>query len=277
MYSTGHIDKKEIEQPKPRKQDAATPTTGWKVPEDLLEWAWTIIANAHGVDWDKESSDWRDAAMKWRDSYFGSLPRVPKNSSEQPNTSRPHDQPKPTGEKVSGGTRLDCGTFIPPKPTTGCDCEGYNEDGRLICNKERGHDTDLPMPTTGENMIWNGDCKVEGCERECVDSSGYCKKHKPTKGAPVGWEAQPKPWGDPPKPTTGEWTAESVRNFFTCGTHLESCEDCAKAINAALDAAIEKATKPLVDALKRLLNEGLKVKAIIQAKAVLAKVKEGQS
>ncbi len=28
MYSTGHIDKKEVDQPKPRKQDAAMPTTG---------------------------------------------------------------------------------------------------------------------------------------------------------------------------------------------------------------------------------------------------------
>lgn len=25
---------------------------------------------------------------------------------------------------------------------------------------------------------WNGDCSVEGCQRECVDKSGLCRKHK---------------------------------------------------------------------------------------------------
>ena len=74
------------------------PATGWKVPEDLLEWAWTIIANAHGGDWGKESRDWQDAAIAWTDAYFGSLPRVSKTGSEQPNVHRPPDQPKPTGE-----------------------------------------------------------------------------------------------------------------------------------------------------------------------------------
>jgi hypothetical protein len=37
---------------------------------NLLEWAWGIIANAHGGDWTKATSEWREAANLWRDSYF---------------------------------------------------------------------------------------------------------------------------------------------------------------------------------------------------------------
>jgi hypothetical protein len=40
---------------------------------DLLEWAWTIIANAGGGDWKRESKHWQDAAAKWRDAYHASL------------------------------------------------------------------------------------------------------------------------------------------------------------------------------------------------------------
>lgn len=39
---------------------------------DLLDWAWTIIANAGGGDWSKESAEWQEAAAKWRDSYYKS-------------------------------------------------------------------------------------------------------------------------------------------------------------------------------------------------------------
>ena len=37
--------------------------------KDLLEWAWAIIANANGGNWDKANSDWKEAAIKWRDVY----------------------------------------------------------------------------------------------------------------------------------------------------------------------------------------------------------------
>jgi len=37
--------------------------------EDLLEYAWGIIANAGGGDWTKESKDWQEAAARWRDRY----------------------------------------------------------------------------------------------------------------------------------------------------------------------------------------------------------------
>lgn len=36
---------------------------------DELEMAWTIIANAGGGDWQKESAEWQEAAAKWRDRY----------------------------------------------------------------------------------------------------------------------------------------------------------------------------------------------------------------
>ena len=55
---------------------------------DLLELAWGVIANAGGGDWDKESKEWQNAAVRWRDCYFASLPKVSKESSEQPNASR---------------------------------------------------------------------------------------------------------------------------------------------------------------------------------------------
>lgn len=37
--------------------------------DDLIEYAWGIIANAWGGDWSKASVDWQDAAKKWRDRY----------------------------------------------------------------------------------------------------------------------------------------------------------------------------------------------------------------
>jgi hypothetical protein len=49
-----------------------TPTReGWNFPDDLLETAWVIIANAS--DWNNPNSEWREAAERWRDAYFASL------------------------------------------------------------------------------------------------------------------------------------------------------------------------------------------------------------
>lgn len=39
-----------------------------KVLEDELMYAWTIIANAGGGDWNKESPDWRKAACRFREN-----------------------------------------------------------------------------------------------------------------------------------------------------------------------------------------------------------------
>jgi hypothetical protein len=38
--------------------------------QDLIDYAWSIIANAGGGDWSKETEEWRGAAEKWRDQYF---------------------------------------------------------------------------------------------------------------------------------------------------------------------------------------------------------------
>lgn len=39
----------------------------------LAELAWGIIANAGGGDWDRETAEWREAAVWWRDKYHAAL------------------------------------------------------------------------------------------------------------------------------------------------------------------------------------------------------------
>ena len=39
--------------------------------QHYLGWAWSIIANAGGGDWTRETPEWQVAAAKWRDRYFG--------------------------------------------------------------------------------------------------------------------------------------------------------------------------------------------------------------
>lgn len=40
---------------------------------DLLEFAWGVIANVSGSNWDKQSPEWQDAAKRWRDQYHARL------------------------------------------------------------------------------------------------------------------------------------------------------------------------------------------------------------
>lgn len=51
---------------------------------NLLEWAWGIIANAGGGNWELESQGWREAAARWRDAYHGtqSSPNAPASSTK---------------------------------------------------------------------------------------------------------------------------------------------------------------------------------------------------
>lgn len=37
--------------------------------DELLMFAWGIIANAYGGDWDKATSTWKKAAESWRDQW----------------------------------------------------------------------------------------------------------------------------------------------------------------------------------------------------------------
>ena len=58
------------------KEQAAVltePKVGWNFPDDLLEAAWGIIANAYGGAWELAGSDWRKAAERWRDEYHAHL------------------------------------------------------------------------------------------------------------------------------------------------------------------------------------------------------------
>jgi hypothetical protein len=41
--------------------------------EELCDWAWTIIANAGGGDWDRETDEWRNSAERWRDRWHAYL------------------------------------------------------------------------------------------------------------------------------------------------------------------------------------------------------------
>jgi len=55
---------------KPREQ--SSPPSQF-LEGDLLEWAWALIANASGGDWRKESPEWKEAAVKWRDTWLKTL------------------------------------------------------------------------------------------------------------------------------------------------------------------------------------------------------------
>jgi hypothetical protein len=36
---------------------------------DLLQYAWTILANVNEGDWDHQTDEWQKAVVKWRDHY----------------------------------------------------------------------------------------------------------------------------------------------------------------------------------------------------------------
>lgn len=46
----------------------------WNYPEDLIEAAWGLIANAYEGDWSKAPRDWKVAAEAWREAYHKTLP-----------------------------------------------------------------------------------------------------------------------------------------------------------------------------------------------------------
>lgn len=45
----------------------------WKYPDDLIESAWVLLANAWEGDWSRAPRDWRDAVIKWREGYHAWL------------------------------------------------------------------------------------------------------------------------------------------------------------------------------------------------------------
>lgn len=40
-----------------------------KKQKDLLDYAWAILANVSEGDWEQQTKEWQDAAIKWRDDY----------------------------------------------------------------------------------------------------------------------------------------------------------------------------------------------------------------
>ena len=37
--------------------------------DDLLDWAWLILANVSGGRWSEQSEDWQEVVIKWREKY----------------------------------------------------------------------------------------------------------------------------------------------------------------------------------------------------------------
>lgn len=71
----------------PRSKAGAPARTG---SADLLEWAWGIIANAGGGNWELESPEWREAASRWRDAYHGTLSALNAYTTITTNTNETH-------------------------------------------------------------------------------------------------------------------------------------------------------------------------------------------
>lgn len=38
--------------------------------DEGMEFAWSLIANAYGGNWDQADPDWREAAERWRDTWY---------------------------------------------------------------------------------------------------------------------------------------------------------------------------------------------------------------
>ena len=58
---------------------------------DLIEYAWGIIANVSGGDWDSQAETWRYAAEKWRDQYHELLSEM---ESDGTIDEAPNEQPQ---------------------------------------------------------------------------------------------------------------------------------------------------------------------------------------
>ena len=57
---------------------------------DILEWAWSVIANAGGGNWKLETPEWQEVAAKWRDEYHKLLPAP--NGRSEPQRENEHEK-----------------------------------------------------------------------------------------------------------------------------------------------------------------------------------------
>ena len=56
--------------------------------DDLLMEAWGVIANAGAGNWERESTDWQEAAARWRDRHQASI-RLPGTAPTPPKEVNP--------------------------------------------------------------------------------------------------------------------------------------------------------------------------------------------
>lgn len=73
--------------------DSQPPIVAPTSPDDLLDLAWGLIANASEGDWDREHPDWKAAAERWRDLWHARLDaqRKPTVAGEGPRPVAPRE------------------------------------------------------------------------------------------------------------------------------------------------------------------------------------------
>lgn len=74
---------------------------------DFAEWGWSIIANAGGGDWNKESPDWQKAAAQYRDDFHNTIRHLPESEESFHQIMRllkdaklPHGRCQPRSDKA---------------------------------------------------------------------------------------------------------------------------------------------------------------------------------
>lgn len=86
---------------------------------DFAEWGWTIIANAGGGDWERESPDWQEAAGKYRDEFHDRI--------------RHYASSDPSGTDSSSATRVSSETTI-EEDIRNCELMGLQFHGTHVAS-----------------------------------------------------------------------------------------------------------------------------------------------
>jgi hypothetical protein len=71
--------------------------------DDLIEYAWAVIANAGQGDWKREHPDWQKSAERWRDEYHQYL-----NETKHHGDGTPEHEHNTSCAHVVGGCELCC-------------------------------------------------------------------------------------------------------------------------------------------------------------------------
>jgi hypothetical protein len=99
---------------------------------------------------------------------------------------------------------------------------------------------------------FNLDCSVEGCERESVDKSGLCKKHKSAA------TSEPQEW-------TVEWLINKIGWSQTNSAPFREVCDAHNAALTALNEECNRYVRQLAKAHKQLAAERDKRKPLVEA------------